>query len=277
MSHVIELRRRIKAVELIQKTTHAMRLTSMSTHARLHKKQAFLTQYRQEIENTIAIVKQGLPVAPVKKAAKGKELTIIVGSQKGLCGAFNTRLFRYFEQEYKAPKDGKLIAIGKRMIENLIPEHTLLYSFETFNPANFFAVTSELCEHMLKPGRYSKVTLFGNEPVSFFLQRPIQTTVLMPQQYTASQIATTIREGETHRYEQNPYEMLAYLERLLTKVHIEEILFQSLIAEQAARFISMDASTTNAEKILETMKRDYNKLRQASITRELMDLIGGML
>ncbi|MBN2266986.1 MAG: F0F1 ATP synthase subunit gamma [Candidatus Babeliaceae bacterium] len=279
MTQVTQLRQRIRAVELIQKTTHAMRLTSMSTHVRLHKKQAFMESYRHEIEETISNIKEGLPHFEEQEFDSEKELLVIVGSQKGLCGSFNTKLNRFFEQEYPdINPNTKIIVIGKRIIESIAAEYRLLYSFELFNPTNFFAISSELCQHLLKPHRYRQVTLISNIPITFFLQRPTKTTIIIPQPYkTDIDQFESFEEGATYLYDQNPFKILANLERLLARVRVEEILFKSLIAEQAARFISMDASTTNAEKMLSDMKRDYNKLRQATITRELMDLIGGQL
>lgn len=281
MSHIIELRQRIKAVSILQKTTHAMRLTSRSTHARLHKKKEFLERYRQELEQVLVLVRQELPVLPEASVVKPKELLVVVGSQKGLCGGFNNRLRRFFEQSYpEIPSGTKLIVIGKRIVEYLVGTYSIHYSFETFNPTNFFAVTTELYQHILGPENYTKVSIVSNRPVSFFIQKATQTTFDVPL-YKKSDLDTVYHDGDlhglVHLYDQPPLYMIRYLEKMLMKVKLEEVLFNSLIAEQAARFLSMDASTTNAEKILEGMTRDYNKLRQAAITRELTDLSSSLM
>ncbi len=280
MSHIIHLRQRIKTVTMIQKTTHAMRLTSMSTHARLNKKKLFLEQYRIELEKILKSVKQDVgslssntdnPPAPCN-------LTVIIGSQKGLCGAFNTRLFRFFEDQ-KTETPGNLVAIGKKIIEHVAPRHPLHYSFPSFTASNFFALSAELCQHILGHTGYTELTIYSNYPQSFFIQRPIKTVIKVPQ--TPESLETQKISHDSgpsgYLYDQPAPEILTTLERFYLKVQVEEILFNSLIAEHAARFISMDSSSTNATKILEEMKRDYNKLRQASITRELMDLIGGFV
>ncbi|MCL5436887.1 MAG: F0F1 ATP synthase subunit gamma [Candidatus Dependentiae bacterium] len=290
MSLIMLLRQRIKTVEAIHKMTHAMRLTSRSTHAILNKKKQSLETYRRELERILQIVKtdsktqQAAPNEP-PEAHTTQDLIIVVGSQKGLCGAFNTRLYRYFmqEQEQRAPSQYAIIAIGKKMSENLDAEHQLLYTFNAFNPANFFVVTDELYQHIVGPARYQRVTIYSSYPQSFFVQRPMVTSIEIPQPSPASTTILPVdacEPAETvsgYQYDEPPATILEKLERLYVKVHVEEVLFESLIAEHAARFISMDASTTNAEKLLVDMRRDYNKLRQASITRELMDLMSGLL
>lgn len=279
MAHIMQLRQRIKTVAMIQKTTHAMRLTSMSTHARLQKKQAHLTHYREELERVIALLKQDVPEThPAAVTRTPKYLTVVVGSQKGLCGAFNTRLFRHFEQEYNPEINGSIITVGKKMTEFLEGGYKLLYTFNNFNATTFFAITNELCEHILGNKRYTDVIVASSHPHSFFIQKAVTTYVHVPQH---QQIELDDESGIVGKsgywYDQQPAEIMAYLEKIALRSTIEELLFNSLIAEQAARFLSMDSSTNNAEKILSAMQRDYNKLRQALITRELMDLTGGLL
>lgn len=274
MSHVILLRQRIKAVETIRKTTHAMRLTSMSSHAQLQKKINALVEYRTAIEQLLTTVHQYKTTASTHEQTK--HLHVAVGSQKGLCGAFNTRLSRFFIDQYhkNAISDyARVIAIGKKMAELLTPSMPLLYSFTMFSPANFFTVSKELFQHITGPESYTHVTIYSNHPHSFFIQKAVSYTLPVPRITTAADYKTT----EPMNLECDaPIEQIATtLEQLHLKIAIEEILFSSLIAEQASRFISMDASTNNADKVLETMRRDYNKLRQATITRELTDLAGG--
>lgn len=289
MSLVMLLRQRIKTVETIRKTTHAMRLTSMSTHALLNKKMHNLETYRRELERVLKLVKRDIVQKTDLISLPEKELLVVVGSQKGLCGAFNTRLCKYFiQQNPKSTANQKdtrpVVAVGKKMSENLRDEYTLLYAFDRFDPTNFFVITNELYQHIVGPAGYTKVTIYSSYPQSFFVQRPMATTIDVPKRLDpespAQKSVNTCDPIETksgYQYDEPADSIFQQLENLYLKIHLEEILFESLIAEHAARFISMDASTTNAEKILDGMRRDYNKIRQASITRELMDLMSGLL
>lgn len=276
MSHIAPLRQRIKTVSTIQKLTHAMRLTSMSTHSRLHKKLEFLKRYSAELEQVSDITHTDCIEETTDQKRKQKTLLIVVGSQKGLCGAFNNKMFRYFEEQVGQIPHANLITIGKRINELIAPKHRSFHSLDMFNPTNFFAVTSQLYEHIIGPENYTDVCVLSNDPVSFFLQKPIKTTFATPTEDHQERIERQF-EGSHVLFDQNPHSIKLALEELLLRIKLEETLFKSLIAEQAARFLSMDASTTNAEKMLEEMKRDYNKLRQANITRELTDLTSSLL
>ncbi len=277
MSHIIQLKQRIKAVETIQKTTHAMRLTSMSTHARLIKQKEALNRYKQEIETLINQLRIEInkKETPEEHSQQANRLTIIIGSQKGLCGAFNTRLIRYFYDTI-VPKYGEspTIAIGKKVIDLLNKDQTLLYQYPSLTPTNLFGLVGELSHHILGKAKYTHIMIIANHPQSFFNQKPSVSHITPPSKHLPhnanySQIAELC--------DPDPKKILTYLEEMYLKSQLETLFFNSLVAEYSARFLSMDSSTNNAEKLLTSMQRDYNKLRQANITNELMDLMGGMI
>lgn len=96
MEQLIVMKQRIKAVETIKKVTHAMRLISMSSHTRLLEKKKNLTEYKETFESLWGSVQAVLP--PIKEGpTRGtpKQLIILVSSQKGLCGTFNTALIKW--------------------------------------------------------------------------------------------------------------------------------------------------------------------------------------
>ena len=116
------------------------------------------------------------------------------------------------------------------------------------------------------------VTLYSNAPKTFFIQSP-EKTVIYPLTYAA----TTNNYSYEYVYEQSPVELILVLEELYLRAMLQKLFFDSLLAEQSSRFISMDIATRNAENLLDVMKLDYNKLRQMMITRELADLTGSLL
>lgn len=277
MPHIIELKKRIKAVETIQKTTHAMRLTSMSTHSRLIKQKVALNNYKKEIEdllNTIQLTAKSKKISQ-ECTMHSNQLTIIVGTQKGLCGAFNTRLAKYYNERVRPQyPEGPCIAIGKKIIDLLPKEQKIIHKYPQFAPTNLFNVVGELTHHIMGKSNYAHIIIVSNHPQSFFNQKPTVTHITPP----CNHILTQKFSQELYELcDPNPQTVLANLESLYLKSQLETLFFNSLVAEYSARFLSMDSSTNNAEKLLSTMQRDYNKLRQASITNELMDLMGGML
>lgn len=257
MSHLIELRQRISVVETIRKTTNAMRLISMSTHSRLRTKKAFLTEYRDRIESLLQA--QGIRPGSITQSSthEGKILIISLGSHKGLCGIFNTVLAHYTKDHLsKLSQPHDLMVVGTHLAQHLASIGITNYTVITnLSYATLTTKVKELLEHIKK--NYRSIIIYSNFPKSFFSNEPI----------------TTIFDFSTT----NNNSVLDKLTSLYTKTLLQELVFNSLLAEQAARFLAMDGATRNAEELISEMRLSYNKLRQSIITRELTDLAGGTL
>ncbi len=256
MSHLIQLRQRIKVIETLSKTTNAMRLISMSTHTRLRNKKSFLTDYRLHIDAIL----QSQSYQSVSNSCEhpAKKLIIALGAHKGLCGTFNTTLTHYVKEHIKKENDHTLIAVGNHLAQRLETEEIIIHDrILNLSSATFLQKAEELF-NLIYTQNYTTVIIYSNTPISFF-SHTIITTLLTP---CRPQSANNVIEK---------------LSIIKLKTTLLEILFDSLLAEQAARFLAMDGATRNAEELLSEMKLNYNKLRQAIITRELTDLAGGTL
>lgn len=280
MSKLIQLRQRIKAIETIKKITHAMRLIAMSSHSRLKHKQEPLSAYTQELNELFAKLIAYAPhwthpIIHPKQSPEQSILVILVGSQKGLCGGFNSHLFKQFDAfvEQNSQKKIDVVAVGLKAVEFMRDKKNgmLKHSYEKFAPARLNTIAHEIVHtimHSKKP--YGSVILLSNIFKSFFVQKP-STAILIPMPQEAAQ--TTYDANQLH-WEQTAPELLDSLVTQYLEGQLYFLLFQSLLAEQAARFISMDSATRNAEKLLTAAKLDFNKLRQAKITKELTELVG---
>ncbi len=284
MSKLIQLRQRSKAIETIKKITHAMRLISMSTHSHLQHLQDPLTKYSRKMDALFCQLMSYAPewhnpIVHPNPAQQQKTAIILIGSQKGLCGSFNTQLFRVFEQRLE--KMGidlstvTLIAVGQKAVDFLkgIPQISLQHSYEKFTPQRLAPIAQEIT-HTLKHTQphYTSVLIFSNIFKSFFHQKP-QVSRLLPIE-PPQDIDTVSTEKEDFIWEQTPQEILDSILPQYLESKLQHFLFQSLIAEHAARFISMDSATRNAKELLEANNLEYNKLRQAKITKELSELVG---
>lgn len=258
MSHFIALKQRIKIIETIKKTTGAMRLISMSTHSRLNHQRIILDEYTQEIDRILhdlrekAVQTQSIRM-PCEVRTELEPVIILVGSQKGLCGTFNENVFHLLTKQ-KLPATCPLITAGKRASDalkqaGLIP----ITTFDELKSANFATTASALTTFLLKLNR-TNVVIFSNYSRSFFAQKAKMTNLELPQLDTIT----------------SPF--LQTVEVLHIKTALMHILYESLLAEQAARFLSMDTATRNAEEVLEQTRLEYNKARQTHITMELTEL-----
>lgn len=279
MSGLVQLKQRIKAIQTIKKITHAMRIVSMSTHARLRNQQQALKEYKQALISMYATISNHVtlgietPISTLTQPANKKVLFIIVGSQKGLCGNFNNNLFNFVKQPLEhASVSYDIISVGKKTNDYLAANNLMsIISYDEFTSLQLSSLTTALVDYVLAHGAdYSEVFLFSMTSQSFFNQKPHRTH-LMP--FEAPALQTIVTSSTEYRWEEEATNELAtYCMHELLATKIYEALLTSLIAEQAARFIAMDNSTRNASNLLDAMTLRYNKTRQSKITRELTDL-----
>lgn len=282
MSQLIQIRQRIKAIQTIKKITHAMRLISMSMHSRLKNRELPLKAYTHAIHDLFNTLSATYPLwkSPILQPNNHeyqKNLIIIVSSQKGLCGSFNSALFTLVRKEIAtyAPNT-HYILIGKKAIGfgKELPHGSVIQTFSSFTNSTRTEIARQVAQLITAEQQpYTQVTIISNMLKTFFQQKPTVTTLIPVTQQTG----TINPDISDYRWEQEPDTLLNYLSNLYIITIIEHAFFQSLFAEHAARFISMDTATRNAETILEATKLTYNKLRQTKITKELTELSGSNL
>lgn len=282
MSKLIQIRQRIKAIETIKKVTHAMRLISMSSHSRLRAKQEQLQKYRNEIHTLFSKLQTFAPEWQnkiINPTNKKTTLFILVGSQKGLCGTFNANLFSKFPA-YLAEDtstDFTIIGVGKKAVDYLHAQYpsTITKTFDTFTTRTMISIALDLTDTIMEQQiPYARVVMVSNEFSGFFKQKP-RASILIPSheatlEKTNMEAQAPPVEGYIWKHQAN--KILDVLARQYIEAQIYSLLFESMLAEQAARFVSMDSSTRNAQSLLESTKLGYNKLRQAIITKELTEL-----
>jgi len=281
MAQLIQLRDRIRTIETIHKITHAMRLISMSHHARLKYKEESLQKYAHELNmlflkvKALAVQWQHEVLYPT--TLTGRQLVIIVSSQKGLCGSFNTILFKFIHDAYAKMyiRSPDVIVVGKRA-RDYVQDHalgTIVHEIAQLSYKNIQENVQKISDYLVSsPVKYDRVTLYAHNPKNFFMQVP-QAHVLVP--FLQEEESTMAELGELmqdYMWEQPADTLLPTLAQQCIQATLYNILFRSLLAEQAARFLSMDGATRNAKNLLETTTLQYNKLRQAKITREIIEL-----
>ena len=284
MSQLIRLRRQIKSIETTKKITYAMRLISMSLYGKLEKQGKPLAHYRTmlfDLFNEVAYTNSGWdnPILFPKEKGDKRPLIIIIASTKGLCGSFNSNLFRHIKRELHL-EDGQeptFITIGSKA-RNFVGDENLGTSFKqwhNFNSSNFLTIADELTKVIVgaeKP--FTSVRFYSNSFRSFFVQQP-GITQLIPfnPEAAPSEVKKTPSDSALEFiWEQSPHDVLDYLSLRYLRGSICHVLFQSLLAEQASRFVAMDNATSNADKFLERLTIKYNRARQALITKELSEL-----
>jgi len=280
MSQLISLRHRIKAVETTKKITHAMRLISMSHHARLRSGKEHFKLYKKTFKNLWDIVHYNAHGYTPEHKNKPKNMIVIIGSQKGLCGNFNSHLFEYLEQQFPELTTGDvssydLVSAGKHATDYLrYHGHKPFASYDDLRITNFVHISYEISSLIIR-NKYTNVTVVSNALRNFFVQKP-QTTALMAN-LEAALTETDQKDPQKGQiveflWEQSPAEIQQTIKQQMLAIFLQELLYESLLAEQAARFLSMDTATRNAHNLIVVMQLEYNKTRQSAITRELTEL-----
>ncbi len=275
MSQLIQLKQRIKAIQVIKKITHAMRLISMSSRLKMIKQSEHLKTFRDEITPLLCSLQNVHPSIDENQRFH-KNIWILIASEKGLCGNFNTIVFNHFQLQLDKinTNDYQFIAIGKEAGDYLAQQGIkMMARFDKLSNSHLEKTATALYEFLMEHKHsYQTVTCFYNRSKTFFIQEPCEYQLLPIQAEKSCSIKDTINLDEYH-WIQEPEQVILCIFQSFLKLNVLFILTQSIIAEQSARFLSMDSSTRNAENLLKKMNLEYNKIRQTKITRELTELI----
>ncbi len=285
MTKLIHLRQRLKTIETIKKVTHAMRLIAISSHSHLKIQRQSLVLYDQTIARYLTILHHELhdnQEYRVGSADTDKgQLMIVVGSQKGLCGTFNQSLLTAMNVHADELND-QIITVGKKASELIkglaISNYVLVQECEPLKKGTIVEIAQMITAAILH-GKYQQVTAWHNTLKTFFIQQPTKTVLLPfdPSRVIAQETTSSITDIQTHAdylWNFTPQELYRHLSTQYLQSQIQILLIDSLLAEQAARFISMDNATRNAQRLADSTKLSYNKLRQAKITSEINELSG---
>ena len=262
-------------------------------HSRLRGKMPILKKYNSHVAKLFNKLRHispdwKSPITHPQEPKNSNPLFILIGSQKGLCGTFNTGLLKEFERTMPEAtmKQTLFITVGKKAVDYLEKQNvkSTIKTFSEVTMRNFPAISNEIVDIIVKAEKpYTCVRVLSNELKTFFLQHP-RTVQIIPltcankkdkgekKQDNQDNQETDIKFNEDYTWYQNPDDLLDKIAPQYIASNINTLLMESLLAEQAARFLSMDTATRNAKNLLEETTLQYNKLRQAKITKELTEL-----
>ena len=280
-----DLRRRIQSTKNTQQITKAMKMVSA---AKLRRAQDAIIQARpyakgiKEVIVTLAKNRNIRELHPLLEARQVKKVNIIlVTSDRGLCGGFNSNLNKRAERLYKeeAGKYEKFefTCFGKRGYEYLklrkIPVRKYYQDFfRGLNYPKVDAAGQEFIEGFLN-GEYDEVRLIYAEFRSAISQVVVRETLLP--------VDLAVTEEDKNQvildfvFDSNEKELLDAVLPRYFKTEIYKALLESLASEHGARMAAMDSATKNADEVKQQLTLEYNKLRQAGITKELLEITSG--
>ena len=274
------IRRKIRSVGNIKKITRAMQMVSA---AKLKKVQERLMQVRpysdkiRELEERLAgqVRQFNYPLFTPRASVKTIGLVVMM-ADKGLCGSYNSNMLRHvnrFREEH--PQPFKAVAFGRKSVELFRKQAIVPVASYTQLPtevpfARIKEMTKLLVELYLK-GEIDEVWLLFTRYVNALTFKPGHVKFL-PIEPPKAQEKTSALEYE---FEPEPRQILEVLIPRYIEVTFHRLLLESFSSEHAARMNAMRNATDNASELIDSLTLMYNKARQAGITKELLDIVGG--
>jgi F-type H+-transporting ATPase subunit gamma len=286
MPSLIDLRRRIRAVKNTQQITKAMKMVAASklrrAQERIMNARPFAVQMQRVLASVALRVDASLhpllerrPLGP-----DGKTLVIIVSADKGLCGSFNTNIIKAggsFIAGSRQPCALGLVGrkgrdyFGRRGFETLYEAVGL---FQRLRYADAEAIAQMAIEAFVS-GRVDRVMLIYNEFKSVMSQRVVIDQMLPIVSADVDGGAVTVENQIDYLYEPSPQEIFNQLLPRYVEVQVYRALLESNAAFFAAQMTAMDTATKNSGEMIASLTMYMNKVRQAAITREIIEVVSG--
>jgi F-type H+-transporting ATPase subunit gamma len=280
-----EIRTKIKSVKNTQKITRAMEKVAMSKMRKAQERMAHARPYAAKILRTVGHLAQANPEYkhPFLVEREVKRIAfIVVSSDRGLCGGLNTNLFRTAVRSIREWKDkgveaefaligNKALGFFKRVGGKVTAQVAHLGDKPHLEQ---LLGTIKAVTDAYRAGEVDRVFLVSNQFVNTMTQKPT-VRQLLPLSVTGDEGALKGQHPWDYIYEPDAVELL---DTVLTR-YLESQVYQAVVenaaSEQSARMVAMKAATDNAGKIINSLQLAYNKARQASITKELSEIVGG--
>lgn len=291
MATLREIRQRIGGIKNIQKITKAMKMVAsaklrraqesiLATRPYAHKMSALLSHLVSELDPSMH---------PLFAAREARAVALVViTSDRGLCGAFNTNILRSAVQEYerlKAEVGGsggsvQVVAIGKKGSDFFTKRgYPVVDKYPGIFSNLHWGVARTIMDKLTasySAGTADRVVVIYNEFKSVIQQRIVREQLLPvpPEQLQESEAASARAQVE-YIYEPTGEAIVSALVPRHLSYQMWRVLLESNAAEQAARRTAMDNATSNASELIGDLTLSYNKARQASITKELLEIVSG--
>lgn len=280
MANLKEIRTRITSVASTMQITSAMKMVSA---AKLKRAQDAITQMRPYAEklseilvNLSATLENSTEDIYSQEREIKKVLLVSIASNRGLCGAFNANVFKATEKRVHELSDStvSVYPIGKRAVDYFTGKHELFNSnLEIFNDLNFNSST-EIAQEIMDAfveGSFDKVEIIYNE----FVNAATQDIIIEPFLPVSSDQTESNAIQSDYLFEPSKASIVLNLIPKSLKIQLYKCLLDSHASEHGARMTAMHKATDNAQDLKDDLTLTYNRQRQAAITNEILEIVGG--
>ncbi len=291
MPNLLDIRRRIKSVKNTQQITKAMKMVSAAKLKRAQDRvvtaRPFANKMMEVLGELAKRTDENFHHPLLDRRGDERYLLVLVTADKGLCGAFNTNLTKAAQSFIKDNPDKtiELLPIGRKGRDFFrYRRATLAGEFigVTGKGRVEFSEALEVARHIIKlytdDTGIDKVFLIYNEFKSVLSQRVVLEQLLPVARAQEEEPEAKSQQPVTlvdYIYEQPPEEMLGRLLPRLVETQIFRALLESVASEHGARMTAMDSASKNASELIDTLTLNMNRIRQAAITNEIIEVVSG--
>ncbi len=280
-----EIKRQSVAVDKTRQITRAMNMVAAS---KLKAAQVKMENFRpyagklMEVFSSLSgrVVSTTNPLLAVRDS--GRTRVIVMTSDRGLCGGFNTNVIKAVDKFVKGKKaegkDVSLIAVGKKGRDSFRKKATITSQHVEELSRFDISLATRIAEEAIPPfiaGEYDELYLCYNEFRTVASQRPVMVRLLPAASVDSAEEDQELESPADYVYEPSEEELLAHIVPMYLRVLIYKGLLETSAGEHGARMVSMDNATSNCEEMIQSLTQKFNSARQAAITAELMDIVGG--
>ena len=295
MANLLDIRRRIRSVKNTQQITKAMKMVSAAklkrAQDRVTSARPFATKMAEVLSGLASHTDENFHHPLLDARGDERYLLVLVTADKGLAGAFNANLIKaaqYFLNQHEG-KSVELLAVGRkgrdffrRRSVEIVGEYVGLTGKGRVEYEEAMEVARDVTRRFTEDEGIDKVFLIYNEFRSVISQRVVVEQIL-PVARVEEEGAEGSEAGRQQQqqggvdyiYEQPPAEIFGQLLPRLIETQIYRALLESVASEHGARMTAMDAASKNAGELIDALTLNMNRIRQASITREIIEIVSG--
>lgn len=292
MANTREIRRRIRSVKNTAQITKAMQLVAASKMRRAQQAALAGREYSELLNRVLVSLRERADASahPLleERSPVRRELVLIIATDKGLCGALNTNLQREVNQFDR--ETSRYVASGRKAVQFLArTRRELMADFELKDSPEFLETKriSKFCLDQFVSGEVDKVSVLYTRFINTLNQRATVRTLLpiSPFDLPAEQKpdAATFRGGQADKadgavngfgyiFEPSPEEVLNAILPQYVHYQVYQMVLDARASEHSARMVAMKNATDNAKNLVKDLTLEYNKVRQAAITTELLEI-----
>jgi len=271
----LAIKARIRSVDSTKKITKAMQLVASS---KLKKQKQYMEENREYayyLKESVVDILSSLEESqhPYLQTHEGKAVTIVFTSDMGLCGGYNANIFRMLEKEIG--KETDIIMLGARGINWIHHRDFHVISQESDLEDDCYNELSLIADDLLAKYRSQEIASIHVLYTKFINSVSFEPTCVQLLPVEANEQTETDHKAETD-FEPSGDQILDTLVPMYVRSLLYSYYLETKTSEQASRRMAMESATDNAEEIKATLELQYNQARQAAITQEITEIVGGV-